>query len=318
MRIPVLIIEALIVILLLPLQAWCQEFYLFGGISRDRDRSSLNSGAGALSYFEEVSKNLLLSFTWLNEGHLGSHHRDGPVFQLWYRHYLLNKSLSLEAGAGPYVFYDTIRRADQTINSRGVAPAFSLATTLHFNNNWLLQLRGNLISSGHDIDTLSLMLGLGYRTDFVVSSPNDTKKTRQSGSELALLAGQTADNSYSHGHKMALALEYRLKISRLFEWTAGWLNETDESLIGRYGPYTQIFIGRTLFDPRLAFGLGAGPYLAFDNRSSEDDSTVAVMLTMTGSFQFAPSWAARVSWNRVSTHYHSDADVVLGGISYRF
>lgn len=309
-----------VVLIFAPRWALSQEVYVFGGISGDQHHSSLTSGSWALSYMGEIGNGFVGSFTWLNEGHLGGHHRDGPAFQMWYR-YSVNPKLSFEGGGGVYVFYDTKRRKDKTVNTHGLGSAFSLAGTYRLTDRWLLQLRANAINTSQNIDTISAMLGIGYVIGVpgpLSQSPGNDKRTWTYNNELALMAGRTADNSYDHGHHTAVSVEYRRRLSPHLEWTAGWLNESDSSFAARYGPYTQLFAVNDFFDGRFGLGLGLGPYLTRDNRYGEGNTHLSAMLTMAGTYRFSSPWAVRVLWHRVTTHSHSDADILLGGVSYRF
>lgn len=56
-----------------------QELYILGG---DVNSSSETSYAWQISYMEGLSEHFAYSISWLNEGHLTGHHRDGPTFQL--------------------------------------------------------------------------------------------------------------------------------------------------------------------------------------------------------------------------------------------
>lgn len=313
-----LLVAAAMILILVPRAAHSQEVYAGGGLSMDPQNASHKSAAWYLSYIEELGKGFFIGFTWLNEGHLNGHHRDGPSLQLWYRHYLLGRSLSLSGAAGPYVYYDTIRKEHRTVNTHGVAPALSLAATWHFRNQWLLQLRTNWVRGGHGIDTLSATLGMGFNLDPVRDTSLRTEgRAHIYANEFGVMVGQSADNSYSEGHAAAFNVEYRRRLTPTIEWTAGWLNEMDGSITGRYGPHTQIYAVRDFFDARLVLGIGLGPYLAKDTRS-RDITSVAALFTMSGAYRFAAPWAARLSWSRVTTHYHTDADVILAGLSYGF
>src|SRR6201991_531374 len=76
-------------------RASAQEFALFGGAL---------TGAGsrtyswAFDYQEGLGKYAALGITWLNEGHLPDHHRDGQSVQLWGRLPLENRRFVLSAG----------------------------------------------------------------------------------------------------------------------------------------------------------------------------------------------------------------------------
>ena len=85
-----------------------------------------------MSYFEGISEHFAWSFSWLNEGHLPDHHRDGPSVQLWARKFFLNRRLSIAAGAGPYYAFDTDREgmvAGNYRNNHKLGGLFSLSAT---------------------------------------------------------------------------------------------------------------------------------------------------------------------------------------------
>ena len=55
---------------------------LLGGlISSHEDRET--SYTWQISYMEDIDDHFGWSFSWLNEGHMPNHHRDGPTLQLW-------------------------------------------------------------------------------------------------------------------------------------------------------------------------------------------------------------------------------------------
>src|SRR5689334_13160408 len=56
--------------------AHAQEFSLFGGSSR---AGSTNTYTWAINYQEGLGPYFAASFTWLNEGHIPDHHRDGQM-----------------------------------------------------------------------------------------------------------------------------------------------------------------------------------------------------------------------------------------------
>jgi hypothetical protein len=39
---------------------------------------------------------------------------------------------------------------------------------------------------------------------------------------------------------------------------------------------------------------------------------------MSASYRFDPKWNARISWDRLVTTNNRDADILLGGVGYRF
>lgn len=69
-------------LLLVSTAGHAQEFSLFGGGSR---AGSTNTYTWAFNYQEGLGQYFAASFTWLNEGHIPDHHRDGQMIQLWGR-----------------------------------------------------------------------------------------------------------------------------------------------------------------------------------------------------------------------------------------
>jgi hypothetical protein len=63
-----------------PARTFAQELALYAGPLRGEHSHSY---AWALDYTEGFGRYLAGSITWLNEGHIPDHHRDGPTVQLW-------------------------------------------------------------------------------------------------------------------------------------------------------------------------------------------------------------------------------------------
>jgi len=81
-----------------------QEFSLLAGPLRS---GSQNTYSWEANYREGLGRYVAWSFSWLNEGHIPDHHRDGQALQIWGRLPLWDDRLELSAGAGPYRYFDT-------------------------------------------------------------------------------------------------------------------------------------------------------------------------------------------------------------------
>jgi hypothetical protein len=79
-----------------------QEIYLLGGLG-DNPKSGEPPFTYQLSYSEGLSDHFAWSLSWLNEGHIKDHKRDGVTPQFWFRSDFQEKRFSLAAGAGPYL-----------------------------------------------------------------------------------------------------------------------------------------------------------------------------------------------------------------------
>jgi hypothetical protein len=132
------ILVAVAVVFALSSPAFGQEFYTHGGII---EASHDDSYSWQLSYLEGLGEHFAYSVSWLNEGHLTDHHRDGPLLQFWVRKNIYDRRLSLAAGIGPYLSFDTqynetYRYKDIHNDVGGVG---SLSVTWYMENRWLLK-----------------------------------------------------------------------------------------------------------------------------------------------------------------------------------
>jgi len=319
----------LVLALILAGAAQAQELTLFAGGLKESG-ANRSSPVWAFEYQQPFSENLAASFSWLNEGHVPGHHRDGQSIQIWGRTNVLDRRLSLAAGVGPYRYFDTTvsSAGGGYANIHGWGAVGSLAATYYTDRRWLYQLRFNRIVARNSIDTSSLMLGLGYQLEPMsergpqVSAPRQLGKT--TNNELTAFLGQTIVNSYYSERDSARALEYRHGLGRYVDVTLGVLNEGDIRLVRRTGITAQIWgVREVLASDRLVLGIGYGPYLAVDRYRSPvsgegGGSAFSWIFTATAAFRLSQHWNARVSWNRINTNYNRDTDVILFGAGYRF
>jgi len=301
--------------------AGAKEISLLGGaMSTANDQEG--SYSWQLKYLEELDDHFSASLSYLNEGHVPVHHRDGHTLQLWGHTNLLNRCLSLAAGIGPYYYYDTVANADGTYtNNHGWKAVATLAATWHTESRWLFQVSSNWVAAGASIDTMSAMAGIGYQLDppqaagTVDTEPPDLEKTP--ANEVTVFLGRTVVNSFSSEHSVATGVEYRRSLCRYLDATLEWLYEGDTRLVRREGLAAQLWGVREFFNDRLALGVGVGAYAALDHYNGNSDF-LSTIFTLTGSYRFHPHWATRASWNRIGTNDSRDTDVILGGIGYLF
>ncbi|WP_298433295.1 hypothetical protein [Geobacter sp.] len=303
-----------------------EEFFGLGGLAQG---SSLHDSSYAwqLEYLEKVGEHGAVSLSYLNEGHLPNHHRDGTALTLWVRTTLLEERLSLAAGGGGYLYYDTTAPpgGGGSYVDHGAGGMLSLAATWHTESRWLLRLRANWVKTGASIDTFTTLLGIGYQLD---SSPASAalspapSREKQTDNEITLFLGESILNRFDSEHGSALGIEYRRGILRYLEWSAAWLYEGESSLYRRNSLATQLWGAKTFFDDRLALGFGAGPFVTVDHHrlppQESDGRPLAAIVTMTGSWRFDPHWGLRASWSRIVTSYNQDADLIIAGVGYRF
>ncbi len=303
-----------------------QELYVYGGTVRHSETGDTSYTWG-FEYLEWLGEHSAFSISWLNEGHLPDDRRDGQSFQFWGGTTVYDQRLVLAAGIGPYFYYDTVKATDDgSRNTRGLAALFSLTATWHIENSWLIQLRANFVETQSSLDTGALAIGVGYQLDPsplpgpAAGTTPQVKNTRSR--EIMLLAGRTIINKFDTPTATAVAVEYRQDMGRHLEWTIGWLSQGNDHRTYRGGPLTQLWLVRTFFNECMSLGAGAGVHIDFlredPNPNDEKITTFAAVTSITAAYRCYEHWLVRLSWNRVITDYHRDADVIMGGFGYRF
>lgn len=296
----------------------------FGGLVYDSDSAASNV-AGQLEYRQTLSAHIAASFTYFNEGHLPNHHRDGHGIQLWADDTLIGR-LSVAVGAGPYLYDDTATQplSTKSANRHGLALLTTLAAALPLDDRLVLQLRLNNVATADSFNTITTLVGLGYRLDpDPPESPSTAKEQRTTErNELSLLLGETSVFTGGLAHTAAAAIEYRRLLCRYLEWSTTLLYEGRSDIINRGGLATQLAVRKSFFGDNLALAVGFGPYFAYDGFVEPGRSGTGVFLlpdlSMTAAYRFSPHWSARFSWHRISTGNDRDAEVWLAGIGYRF
>lgn len=313
--------------LLFMLAAPCgaQELNLLVGGMRETS-SEDTSFAWSLDYRQGLGEHLALTISWQNEGHIEDHHRDGHSIQLWARTGVLDRRLSLAAGAGPYRYYDTTQGSSdgQFVNRHGWGSIFSLAATYYTPSGFLYEARANRIVSNSSFDTTSLLFGIGYQLErpTLVGPSTSPLSTAETSNEIAAFVGRTIVNSFESQHGAAFAAEYRRRVTPHFDLSVSWLDEGDVGLIRRNGIAAQVWAIQEFNGGRLALGAGLGPYFNKDRYrpapGEEDDITTATIITGTAALRLGPRTFVRGSWNRIVSDHNRDSDLLLLGLGYRF
>ncbi len=139
-----------------------QELFALSGALKGKHHSE-RTFTGQIDYQQRLGESIAFSGGSINEGHLSGHHRDGATAQIWARTDALDRRLTLAAGIGPYVYFDTVpaANADGSHDDHGVGVVASLAATWHFSGPWSMHLRVNHIATDHSVDTTSLCASSG-------------------------------------------------------------------------------------------------------------------------------------------------------------
>ncbi len=303
-----------------------QEFSLLAG---PLVSDSSNSYSWDASYREGLGRYAAWSFSWVNEGHIPDHHRDGQALQAWARLPLLGNRLELSAGAGPYRYFDTTaaRAGGDYSNTHGWGALWSVRAAWYFDRRWIAQMQLNHSQVFGGPDTTALLFGIGYQLE-----ANDEPGPRQralprtarvTNNEVTVMVGQTILNSYNSESSIAENVEYRRGLWRYVDATASYLHEGSHAQSRRDGVAAQLWATRAFFDDRLTLSAGIGPYIAITQnddlpQTRTGDGRVSGLVSVSASYRLGQRWLARVTWNRVVTRYDRDTDVIVGGVGLRF
>ncbi|WP_322042004.1 hypothetical protein [Paraburkholderia sp. J67] len=306
--------------------AFAQEFTLFAG--------PLRSGADhtyswEMNYLEGFGPYFAGSISWLNEGHIPDHHRDGQTFQAWARLPLAQRRLVFALGAGPYRYFDTeaAKQGEGYSNTHGWGVVYSARATWYATHRWTANLQLDRVQVTHGPSTTAVMLGIGYQLDAPdTPGPRDFALPRThdvTNNEITLMAGETILNSLESQTSAAEAIEYRRGLTHWLDGTIGYLHEGSGITARRDGGTAQLWLTRAFLDDRLTLGFGAGLYAAIHHGQNGDDrdtgdGILSGLVSVSASYRLTQHWSTRVTWNRVVTRYSRDTDVIMGGIGYRF
>lgn len=290
---------------------------------------SANSYSWEAGYREGLGRYAAWSFSWLNEGHMPDHHRDGQTLQVWGRLPLLSDRLELSAGVGSYRYFDTTaaQEGGGYSNTHGWGALWSARAAWYFDRRWIAQMQLNHAQVFGGRDTTALLFGVGYELE-ANDEPGPrarpiTRTTNVTQNEITAMVGESILNSTGSESSIAAALEYRRGLWRYIDVTASYIHESGHSQLRRDGVAAQLWFTRAFFDERLTLTAGIGPYVAItqnDNGSqnSMGDGRISGLVSVSASYRFSQHWLTRVTWNRVVTHYDRDTDVIVAGVGYRF
>ncbi|WP_371826427.1 hypothetical protein [Caballeronia sp. M1242] len=303
-----------------------QEFSILAGPLQS---GSQNTYSWEASYREGLGPYAAWSFSWINEGHIPNHHRDGQAAQLWARMPLWNNRLELSAGAGPYRYFDTseAEAGGDYSNTHGWGGIFTLRAAYYFDNRWIAEMKLNRVQAFGGPDTTALLFGIGYQLDAPNGhGPRDSapsRTTNVTGNEVTVLVGTTILNSLDSESNVAESIEYRRGLWKYVDFTASYLHEGGHVQSRRDGVAAQLWATRAFFDDRLTLGVGAGPYLSITQnddlpQNRTGDGRFAGLVSVSASYRFTNRWLVRATWNRMVTRYDRDADIIEAGVGVRF
>jgi hypothetical protein len=312
--------------LVLSRPASAQEFSLMAGplIS-----GSATTYSWAASYREGLGRFAAWSFSWVNEGHIPDHRRDGQTFQAWGRLPLWDDRLELSAGTGPYRYFDTTaaQSGGDYSNTHGWGLFWSMRAAYYFDRRWIAQVQLNHVQAFGGPDSTALMFGIGYQLE-EKGSPGSReypipRTSKVTNNEITVMLGKTILNSADSESANAGRLEYRRGLWRYVDASASYIHEGGHNQSRRDGLAAQLWATRAFFDDELTLSVGAGPYVAITQnddlpQNRTGDGRLSALVAISASYRFGQHWLTRVTWNRIVTRYDRDTDLIEAGVGLRF
>jgi hypothetical protein len=328
LRMPGPLLAILFVIFLFPpLPSRASELSGLAGMTESGDTGE-RSYAWQATFRHDILRHLAASLSWINEGHLEEHKRDGFVVQGWGRVPLLDDRLSIDVGAGIYRFFDTkLLPAGSHENIHGWAPVYSLAATYYTKSPWFVQAAVNHIHPENDFNSNTYLAGVGYRLWKGAPPPSASGKgdrpAKTTGYEVMPFLGMVVVNRPDNDQGIGNGIEFRMGIDEHLDWTVTWLNEDVSGLFHRTGLGTQLWVVDAFLARRVTLGFGAGLYSFYDREPPPDSTSggrldIAGLFTVTSSYRMSDRWFTRFNWNRVMSNDSRDTDIFLLGIGYRW
>jgi len=311
------------------LQLHAQELTFLGGYLPE-SKNERSSYTWQVDYRQDLYRYLATSISYINEGHLRKHHRDGTAWQMWGRMPFDDDKFSVSLGVGAYYFYDTQPLpGGDTANIHGTAPIYSLSATGYLSNRWFYRFNFNRISPAHEIKVNTVMIGAGFwfgrdrkpTPGELGDAPNEEGYVTEN--ELTLFTGQSVINTFGNPKSFAYAGEYRRGIFPHVDWTVSAIYEGDPKIVRRSGAATQFWAVNSFFDHRITVGAGVGPYAFLDKKHPADPArknpaALAPLVSLTASLRLSEFCTMRMVFDRVVTSYNRDADIFLLGLGYRW
>ena len=304
-----------------------QELTLLGGTMK-----AINLGESSytwqIDYCQDFYRNLAASLTYINEGHVLGHHRDGYAVEVWGRLPTPHNRFSVSLGLGAYSFYDTqASPAGGTENIHGTAPIISFSGTGYLSNRTFYRLTLNQILPAHEMKSSTAALGIGYwfgRED--KPTPGEfghgpDEKAAVTGNELTVFGGESVVNTFFSQSARAYAVEFRRGFVRHVDWTTTFIYEGNPIIVRRSGFATQAWAVNNFFNDHVTVGIGLGPYFYIDRKHPADASrinpaAIAPLASLTISDRLSEHWNLRLIVDRVTSSYDRDADIFLLGLGH--
>lgn len=316
------------------LTAHAQELSVLGGTTTEMGVKD-SSYTWQIDYRQDFFQNFASSLSYINEGHVIGHHRDGDAWEAWGNLPFFNDKIAVSLGAGVYYYYDTVPMGGAgSADVHGTAPIYSFTATGYLNDHMFYRIIINRISPTGDIKTTTAAVGVGYW--FGRNRRPEGKEPDKVGPvaaeyvtepQFTVFGGQSVVNTFLSQKALAGAVEYRQGIIPHLDGTASFIYEGDSQIARRSGVALQLWPVNTFLDESTSVGFGLGPYIYIDKRHLDNSgqtvnvglsspAAIAPVASLSLARKFSEHWVGRVIWDRVISNYNRDSDIFLVGLGY--
>jgi hypothetical protein len=301
-----------------PAAAHGQELAALAGVA-EANNPSANTYAWQLEFQGALTPWLNGSLSWLNEGHIPDHHRDGAAAQLWLSTPKWRDWLVLSVGAGPYVYFDT----EAAYTGRGysdvhsVAAVLSASATADLGAGWFLRLNLNDTYAPGDASTVAVLLGGGYRFGAGERGALPSSQPQQ----IQLFAGEMILSDPSSNEGRSYGVDYRLELARWAAWSGTWFYDPGSPSGRRNRVATQLWLVEPMAGDRLALSVGLGVYSevgAQTNQTANSPDLLSGLAGLRAEWRCSRRSSLVLTWNRTFTNDDDDRDIITLGYAFRF
>jgi hypothetical protein len=320
-----LAICAAIAQLLAPAPLRAESVFALAGVS-DATNAPENSYGWQLGFSEPLSASTSASFSWLNEGHISGHHRDGAAAQLWYVAPRWLDRIRFSVGAGPYFYFDT-QQSDSALgysNVHSAAALVSAALETELTRAWFIRMSLNAVYAPGDLNTVGFMVGAGYHLGRSQRAGAAGAGSDAGGpyarQQIELFGGEMIYNELSSHADHALGLEYRLALLPWAAWSATWFYNPGDASAQRNQIATQLWLVDALQNGKLEFSVGLGVYTPLGAAAAP----AAAPGNFSGMSGLRVQWncsrhgSVALAWYRSFTNDDDDRDIITLGYGFRF
>jgi hypothetical protein len=308
--------------------AGAEEFSVLAGLT-DAGHAS-GSYAWGLEYRERLLAHLDATLSYLNEGHVPDHHRDGASLALWATTSFWQERLTLALGAGPYIYCDT--EFDPTVpdgyhDHHGIGALISGSVSYRLARNWVARLEVTQVTAPGDEGTRTVMLGVGYQLQSVIDRLNRSwtdaapAASAAAANELGLFWGQTILNGAHADASSAFGVEYRRRMLRHLELSASLIDDGD-GLDGHHlGITGEAWLVQDFNSGRIVLGVGLGTYFSLESYQTVYGTPAAStvgLASITAAWRLTRALDLRLIWHRGFTEDDQDRDIVTAGLGWKF